>query len=651
MNVDTALEFINQILMEKVRRRLRSPEITIIKGVWNGLTYAQMAEESSYSTNYLMRDIGPKFWRQLSNVLGEPTGKTNIRLVLDRLSQSSPDAFPSSKASNSNASHHVSEASHYSGEHTTLPPSFSPLHRVQVPSQDWQTQTFQAPQLRGRTTEAQTLLGWIHNFQCRLIGVRGLSGIGKTALLRTLVPQLQEQFEVVHWRSLQHSPQISDVLGTLHGSSSASPASPASSVGNVDEFLNWIQAKPRLLILDNVEHLLTIGTLAGQIRPAYELYDVLLQRISENDHNSCVIVVGMELPRTLSRLQDQTPHVQSLVLDGLAKSEATRLLTDEQLQDTESWPLLIDYYKGHPLALKLAAKLARDLFHGHSSELLAHQLCLLDEINTLFQQMLHRLSRLEQDILYVLATNAKVLSLAEIQANLPGSISTMQLVEALDSLKQRSLLLIEQTKSSSTFMLSDILKDSVRDYLIDQVGKNAATGHPSSTPLMSAKPSLRLTPVEQRPTCLGNWLKGSFAPSWQSMHDLLGNPHSVALRLRSIYQLRDATVIKRFKHIHFEAKMGIASSHPSVVCLVAIHGEADQSCKICIQAQPAPQQSCLPEGLTMRLLNGDGVSLAEVESSESDSFVQLPYFSGFPEECFNVELALGEQNHHEEFVI
>ena len=158
-------------------------------------------------------------------------------------------------------------------------------------------------------------------------------------------------------------------------------------------------------------------------------------------------------------------------------------------------------------------------------------------------------------------------------------------------------------------------------------------------------------PIQQQPTCLGDWLKGSFAPSWQSMTDLLGNPQSIALRLRSIYPLRDTTVIKRFKHIHFEAAMDMSPSHQSVICLVAIHGEADQSCKICIQAQPAPQQSCLPAGLTIRLLNGEDVALAEVKSSESDSFIQLPYFSGFPEECFKVELALGEQNHHEEFVI
>ncbi|NEP55042.1 MAG: hypothetical protein F6K65_42185, partial [Moorea sp. SIO3C2] len=209
MNVDTALELINQILMTKAGRNLRPPEVTIIEGIWNGLTYAQMADASAYSTNYLMRDIGPKFWRQLSDVLGEPTSKTNIRLVLDRWSQSS-SSLPSSTG--------VS-ASLFKKSYSSPSSSISKTSRIQVPSQDWQPQQFQAPQLSGRTQEVQTLLGWIRDPQCRLIGLGGLSGIGKTSLLRTLVPQLQERFEVIHWRSLQQGPQVSDVLASLLPSS------------------------------------------------------------------------------------------------------------------------------------------------------------------------------------------------------------------------------------------------------------------------------------------------------------------------------------------------------------------------------------------------------------------------------------------------
>lgn len=660
MNVETALELINQVLFAKTGRYLRPPEITIIEGIWQGLTYAQMAEASSYSTNYLMRDIGPKFWRQISDVLGEPTSKTNLRVVIDRLSRTAQSPLLVTAVSNLQASNSsllprtvaiapsspsvVSPLSYSSERQSTVIP-------VMLPAQDWYTQLSEptvSTTVYGRMKECQQLTDWITRSACRVVGIGGIGGVGKTSLLRTVASQLQDRFEVIQWRSLKQGPTVADVVLSLQ-ESRASVSIKSAHWDAIAQLLEYLCAKPTLLILDDIEGVLSTDRFAGQTQNGHQAYDQLLQRLSTADHSSCVMIAGTELPRSLLRLQDQTTQVQSFILDGLPQSDAIQLLAVEQLEDAASWPLLIDYYQGHPLALKLAAKLTRELFHGHLSELWEQKLCLLDEINTVFERSIKRLSFLEQDILYLLATNSQALSLTEIKPQLSQPSSVMQLVEALESLKQRSLLMTLQHSGQSAFTLSPILKDSVRHYLIKQVGKTGTGPVQPSTPLSSLGPSLRLTPTIQQPICLRDWVNGKFPPAWQAITHLFSHRPGLALRLRSTYQLRDESVIKRFKQVRLGPQEHLTDD--SVILLVAIHPEPDQSLKICIQAQPAPQQATLPAGLSMRLLNLEGVPLAQVDGADQDSFIQLPYFNGVAQERFTIQLGLSDQHYNEDFVI
>ncbi|MEM9946478.1 MAG: hypothetical protein AAF810_10490, partial [Cyanobacteria bacterium P01_D01_bin.36] len=68
MDLDAALRWVNTSMSAHAGHALREPEIIILKGTWRGLTYEQMAGDSEYSTNYLMRDVAPKLWKQLSGV-------------------------------------------------------------------------------------------------------------------------------------------------------------------------------------------------------------------------------------------------------------------------------------------------------------------------------------------------------------------------------------------------------------------------------------------------------------------------------------------------------------------------------------------------------------------------------------------------------
>ncbi|WP_370589593.1 ATP-binding protein, partial [Tychonema sp. LEGE 07203] len=58
-----------------------------------------------------------------------------------------------------------------------------------------------------RTSELTTLENWISS-RTRLITIYGLSGIGKTALTLQLIPQIQQEFDCIIWRSLRDAPAL-----------------------------------------------------------------------------------------------------------------------------------------------------------------------------------------------------------------------------------------------------------------------------------------------------------------------------------------------------------------------------------------------------------------------------------------------------------
>lgn len=82
MEFEQALEVATQAIARKIARRLTEVEVALLFGAWNNLSYDRIAERSGYSLNYLQRDIGPKFWKILTEALGRKVNKTNLRGIL-----------------------------------------------------------------------------------------------------------------------------------------------------------------------------------------------------------------------------------------------------------------------------------------------------------------------------------------------------------------------------------------------------------------------------------------------------------------------------------------------------------------------------------------------------------------------------------------
>ena len=73
------------------------------------------------------------------------------------------------------------------------------------PRVDW-GDALAVPSFYDREEELASLSQWVVQERCRVVSVLGLGGIGKSALVVSLMHQVAQRFEVVIWRSLRDAP-------------------------------------------------------------------------------------------------------------------------------------------------------------------------------------------------------------------------------------------------------------------------------------------------------------------------------------------------------------------------------------------------------------------------------------------------------------
>ncbi len=117
MNFLNVLELVESAVYRAKGRKLTDPELAVLRGSWEGLTYEKMAEGLPYKPNYLKGDVSHKFWKLLSFALGEDVSKRNFRAALERASL----RFQNQSMSVDNANY-VSSPSHSSD----LPEIYTP---------------------------------------------------------------------------------------------------------------------------------------------------------------------------------------------------------------------------------------------------------------------------------------------------------------------------------------------------------------------------------------------------------------------------------------------------------------------------------------------------------------------------------------------
>lgn len=318
----------------------------------------------------------------------------------------------------------------------------------------------------GRSSELATLSQWILAEQCRLVTIVGLGGIGKTKLVAKWVEQERHHFEQVVWRSLHPTQPQTFAELLLDLLSCCAPIAIPSLLSINQQMSHLIDLWRRqrcLIVLENLQAVLGSEMLAGAYASGYEEYGEWLRRVGEASHRSCLLLTSWEVPREVALLQGATHPVRSLKLTGLNEA-ATAMLAECGLLDEPRWPELIQAYRGNPLALKIIAATIHDLFDGRVGEFLDQSTMFLGNFSDLLYQQLKRLSPLEKEVLYWLAEQNQSITLSQLRQFMPTQASLSELLQAIESLRERSLLEKIRCDTENRFLLQPVLRKAVINY-------------------------------------------------------------------------------------------------------------------------------------------------------------------------------------------
>ncbi|MEG3844389.1 WD40 repeat domain-containing protein, partial [Microcoleus sp. herbarium14] len=329
----------------------------------------------------------------------------------------------------------------------------------------------------GRTAELTTLTQWILQDNCRLVGIFGIGGIGKTALSVKLAQQLQNQFTYVIWRSLRNAPPPSVLLAELVSFLSGQQDTKA----EISSLIQCLRNHRCLIFIDNTESLSQSGDQSGQYRPGYEAYGEMLRAVAETRHQSCLVLTSREKCCQFSQLEAGDLAVQSLSLGGSPEaSEALIKMTGLTGSDSHKQELC-DRYRCNPLALKIVATTIRDLFSGNIALFLAQNVTVFGDISDLIQQQCSRLSILENQVMCWLAIDREWVSFAELREDLNAGVSQTQLMEALQILKWRSLIETNAGKFTLQPVVMEYVTQTLSDRICDEIADRS-----SPTPLSNS---------------------------------------------------------------------------------------------------------------------------------------------------------------------
>jgi hypothetical protein len=321
----------------------------------------------------------------------------------------------------------------------------------------------------GRTEELAKLEQWIVRDRCHLLAICGMGGIGKTALAVKLVENMQSQFDCFIWRSLRGAQPtaqlIADLLQFLNSSQQTGCG--------ISDLLEVLRQKRCLIVLDDFEATLQDGELVGAYRQGCEAHSELLQRVGSERHQSSVILIGREQPKEISMHQGDDQPIRYFKVSGLQRQGAFELLRARGFTGSENGlEALVQQYRGNPSALRIVAGTIQELFNGNVSEFLRQTaLALGDVLRTLLYQQFERLSKLEKDVLYWLAIKHRPVSLSTLRSEMNFQASGSELINALESLRWRSLIEKVMEQEEVMFLLEPVVMKYVYRQFVDEVSK------------------------------------------------------------------------------------------------------------------------------------------------------------------------------------
>jgi WD40 repeat protein len=351
-----------------------------------------------------------------------------------------------------------------------------PVREALGPRVEW-GDALDVPSFYGREPELATLARWVVQERCRVVSVVGLGGIGKSALVTSAMHQLADHFQFVIFRSLRDAPSCDALLdGCLQVLAPESLAQASQSLElRLSLLLEELRISRVLLVLDNLESLLSEGEVRGHLRPGFEAYGRLLRQVAQTAHQSCLLLTSREKPAELRALEGSRTPVRALRLAGLEAASCEYLLTEHEVMGSpDERARLVQAYSGNPLALKIVAETIADLFGGEIDQFLSGGTHIFGSIAELLEEHFARLSSLEQTVLFWLAIMREPVTLEELLAVLVAPLPRVQVLEAVDGLRRRSL--IERGQRAGSFTLQSVVLEYVTSRLVTMASQEIEQG-------------------------------------------------------------------------------------------------------------------------------------------------------------------------------
>ncbi len=453
MNVSQLLQFVDRLVVERTGKHLDDVQRAVVEGTWERQTYDDIAQKCHVSKNHV-GDVGAELWQLLSEILDEDIKKSNFRSNLERVYIESSD--------NSNNIYHINGSNNHFYP-TQISNQISPRNKLNESDINTQfTSHFDltvAPQIinfYARESEIKTLSNSILNQNTRLISVLGLSGIGKTTLVKRFVDLNLKQFEVIIWRSLKFSKPLELFVNDLLNACKQEAKETIDD--NLKQFLDVLTYKKCLIILDDVHNIFANAQFAGQYKSEYQDYKKFFTMITETEHQSNVILVSQEQCAEMECLDEELYPIKCLELSDL---DDVAILKGTGLKDEDSWLKLINLYEGNPVYLKSIAILIKKIFDGEVAEFLAeNSLIITKNMQDNFNQLFNKLSPIEQQLVLELSKFNQPVSREYLRQSL--DLSSMDLINGLQSLQQRYLV-TKIKEDKILFKLSSVFQEYVKN--------------------------------------------------------------------------------------------------------------------------------------------------------------------------------------------
>lgn len=329
----------------------------------------------------------------------------------------------------------------------------------------------------GRRTDIATLRAQLG--ESRLITLTGVGGVGKTRIALRLAAESQRAFPDGAWfvqlAALQDDSLVADTVATTLGLDNHTSRTALS------ELSRQMADRRLLLILDNCEHLSTAcAALVDQLlRAAPMLRVVVTSRHSLGVLGEHIFTVP-PLSTPASGPRYDTSALEQFDSVALLRARASNSTAGFEVtaENGESVARLCERLDGIPLAIELAAARLRTLSVGEVLERLDRRFQLLTAGNdaalprhqtlaALIDWSYALCSAAEKSLWGRLSVFAGSFTLAAAEAVCAGDgVEVADVVDLVDSLVRKSILIVERTGEATRYRLLETLREYGRDRLV-----------------------------------------------------------------------------------------------------------------------------------------------------------------------------------------